>query len=143
MESAPVKTFKVHEHLRAKLCDLYENDSIFDKFECTISGNGDHVATGSYSNLFRVFGNSSGSEACLEASKTPQRRLRSPSKLTSRLGLTRGRRDSANRRSSAAEPDNFGEGCNDFGSKLLHLAWHPQMDVIAAAASNSLYIFYA
>lgn len=48
MESAPVKTFRVHEHLRAKLCDLYENDSIFDKFECTISGGGENVATGSY-----------------------------------------------------------------------------------------------
>lgn len=48
MESAPVASFKVHEHLRSKLCDLYENDSIFDKFECTLSGDGSRVATGSY-----------------------------------------------------------------------------------------------
>jgi serine/threonine-protein phosphatase 2A regulatory subunit B len=34
MESRPVKTIKIHEHLRSKLCDLYENDCIFDKFEC-------------------------------------------------------------------------------------------------------------
>jgi len=31
-----------------QLCDLYENDSIFDKFECCISGNGLRAATGSY-----------------------------------------------------------------------------------------------
>ncbi len=31
----------------------------------------------------------------------------------------------------------------DFGSKLLHLAWHPEANVIAAAASNSLYMFAA
>lgn len=31
-----------------QLCDLYENDSIFDKFECCLSGDGLHVATGSY-----------------------------------------------------------------------------------------------
>ncbi|CAH1440439.1 unnamed protein product [Lactuca virosa] len=34
MDSGPVSTFQVHEYLRPKLCDLYENDSIFDKFEC-------------------------------------------------------------------------------------------------------------
>ncbi|OMO86585.1 Protein phosphatase 2A, regulatory subunit PR55 [Corchorus olitorius] len=48
MDSGPVTTFQVHEYLRPKLCDLYENDSIFDKFECCISGNGLRVATGSY-----------------------------------------------------------------------------------------------
>ena len=37
-ESAPVETYNVHEHLRSKLCALYENDSIFDKFECEWSG---------------------------------------------------------------------------------------------------------
>ena len=33
-----MQTFKVHEHLRPKLCDLYENDCIFDKFQATWSG---------------------------------------------------------------------------------------------------------
>jgi len=28
----------VHEQLRSKLCDLYENDAIFDKFQCSFSG---------------------------------------------------------------------------------------------------------
>ena len=31
-----------------QLCDLYENDSIFDKFDCCPSGDGLRVATGSY-----------------------------------------------------------------------------------------------
>lgn len=76
MDSGPVSTFQVHEYLRPKvsyhlhqdvtclfvtclladhrfftdtqLCDLYENDSIFDKFECCLSGDGLRVATGSY-----------------------------------------------------------------------------------------------
>ena len=38
MESKPVKTISIHDHLRGKLCDLYENDCIFDKFECTWGG---------------------------------------------------------------------------------------------------------
>jgi serine/threonine-protein phosphatase 2A regulatory subunit B len=78
MDSGPVSTFQVHEYLRPKvyfisfwlsilllvflkhyritddvlliiqLCDLYENDSIFDKFECCLSGDSQRVATGSY-----------------------------------------------------------------------------------------------
>jgi serine/threonine-protein phosphatase 2A regulatory subunit B len=38
MESRPVKTIPIHDHLRGKLCDLYENDCIFDKFECMWAG---------------------------------------------------------------------------------------------------------
>ena len=38
MESRPVETYQVHEYLRSKLCSLYENDCIFDKFECSWSG---------------------------------------------------------------------------------------------------------
>ena len=38
MESKPVKTIPIHDHLRGKLCDLYENDCIFDKFECIWGG---------------------------------------------------------------------------------------------------------
>ncbi|ELW63669.1 Serine/threonine-protein phosphatase 2A 55 kDa regulatory subunit B delta isoform [Tupaia chinensis] len=34
MESRPVEAHQVHEYLRSKLCCLYENDCIFDKFEC-------------------------------------------------------------------------------------------------------------
>lgn len=37
----------------AQLCDLYENDCIFDKFDCSISGDGKHFCTGTYSNFFR------------------------------------------------------------------------------------------
>lgn len=38
MDSKPVKTIPIHDHLRGKLCDLYENDCIFDKFECICGG---------------------------------------------------------------------------------------------------------
>lgn len=34
MDNKPVETYPIHDYLRAKLCVLYENDCIFDKFEC-------------------------------------------------------------------------------------------------------------
>lgn len=85
MDSGPVATYQVHEYLRpkvihiscmvvvklisllvyveltvsltciAQLCDLYENDSIFDKFECCLSGDGLRVATGSYRHVLCPF----------------------------------------------------------------------------------------
>ncbi len=138
MESRPVATFSVHEALRSKLCDLYENDAIFDKFECAMSGDGATVATGTYSNLFRVFGTRGEGDAAVEASKDPQR-----------LGAAGGDGDGDGslalpRPRSVATPQRGGsELPADYGSKLLHMAWHPQRDVVAAAAGNSLYIMHA
>ena len=39
VESHAVETYSVHDYLHSKLCTLYENDSIFDKFECVWSNN--------------------------------------------------------------------------------------------------------
>ena len=38
MESKPMRSYQVHEHLRPKLCDLYDNEAIFDKFEVCPAG---------------------------------------------------------------------------------------------------------
>ena len=63
-----------------QLGDLYENDCIFDKFDCCFSGDGSHVATGTYSNSFRVISRGDAgaaapaSDIALEASRDPQRK---------------------------------------------------------------------
>ncbi|PSS07363.1 Serine/threonine protein like [Actinidia chinensis var. chinensis] len=142
MDSGPVATFQVHEYLRPKLCDLYENDSIFDKFECCLSGDGQRVATGSYSNLFRVFGCATNSTetTTLEASKNPMRRqVPAPSRPSRSLSsITRVVRRGAESPGVDANGNSF-----DFTTKLLHLAWHPTENSIACAAANSLYMYYA
>lgn len=140
MGSAPVATFKVHEYLRPKLCDLYENDSIFDKFECCLSGDGSRAATGSYSNLFRVFGTAAGSEEAttLEASRTPNRRPAQPMPPNAGRSVI-----SFTRRGGGRGNEADTNGSYSFSAKLLHLAWHPTADLIACAASNSLYMYYA
>ena len=38
----------------SQLCDLYENDCIFDKFDACMSPDGSAIATGTYSNNFKV-----------------------------------------------------------------------------------------
>ena len=37
-----------------QLCELYENDCIFDKFDACMSPDGTSIATGTYSNNFKV-----------------------------------------------------------------------------------------
>ncbi|CAN8288272.1 unnamed protein product [Cochlearia groenlandica] len=143
MDSGPVSTLQVHEHLKPKLCDLYENDSIFDKFECCISGNGSRAATGSYSNMFRVFGVSPGSTetATLEASRNPTRRhVPVPSRPSRALSsITR----VVSRGAESSGVDGNNNNALDYKTKLLHLAWHPKESLIACAAANSLYMYYA
>lgn len=139
MESGPVSTFKVHEHLRPKLCDLYENDSIFDKFDCCPSGDGLRVATGSYSNLFRVFGIWPGSDEAttLKACKHPTKCVFQVTPKPSRSLTSFGRRGKKASESSAVDTE---LGDQDFNAKLLHLAWHPHANLLACAVSNSLYM---
>ncbi|URE32300.1 serine threonine protein phosphatase 2A 55 kDa regulatory subunit [Musa troglodytarum] len=59
-----------------QLSELYNGDFIFDKFDCCLSRDGRHFATGTYSNTFKVFchdgGHTDGTR--LEASKNPNRR---------------------------------------------------------------------
>lgn len=54
VENRPLRIVKFHDHLIPKLCDLYENDSIFDKFECSWNGRSNRLLTGSYNNNFYI-----------------------------------------------------------------------------------------
>lgn len=69
METKPIECYPVHEYLRSKLCSLYENDCIFDKFECCWSGNDSQIMTGSYNNFFRVFDRTTKRDLTLEAAR--------------------------------------------------------------------------
>jgi len=87
------------------------------------------VATGTYSNLFRVFATSGGGDACVEASKDPLRLGADPARPRP---IRTGRADGGSEQPAAA--------VHDYSAKLLHLAWHPQRNLVAAAAGNSLYM---
>eukprot|EP01087_Luapelamoeba_hula_P002821 TRINITY_DN1258_c0_g1_i1.p1 TRINITY_DN1258_c0_g1~~TRINITY_DN1258_c0_g1_i1.p1 ORF type:complete len:446 (-),score=79.35 TRINITY_DN1258_c0_g1_i1:244-1581(-) len=116
-EDKPVRTIRIHDYLKSKLCDLYENDCIFDKFECTLNRTGDHLLTGSYHNYFNIYDIQGEREEAV------------------RLKLGRG----PSRKSEVEiNADNI-----DFNKKVLHVAWHPQGDVVAVATNNNLYLYAA
>jgi serine/threonine-protein phosphatase 2A regulatory subunit B len=141
MEKSPVATFNVHDHLRPRLCDLYEKDSIFDKFQCCIRGDGTHVASGSYNANLRCFSAfDSGAEGTTTeiTSRIPPRRT---SDLSDNSGLGNGR-DSDMFLGGVKTPQPV-QNMSDFSSNILHVAWHPEEDILACGVSNSLYIFNA
>ncbi|XP_062222751.1 serine/threonine protein phosphatase 2A 55 kDa regulatory subunit B beta isoform-like [Phragmites australis] len=143
VESAPVATYKVHEFLRPKLSELYNDDYIFDRFNCCASKDGNYFATGSYSNTFKVFSRSAAntSGTALEASTNPYRiQSYTPTKLPallSNLALGVHRKGQDGPRSDGREET----PCN-MASKVTRLAWHPTENFIVCAANNSLYMYH-
>ncbi|QLG74297.1 hypothetical protein HG535_0G01810 [Zygotorulaspora mrakii] len=57
MDNKPLKTINIHDQLKERLSDTYENDAIFDKFEVSFSGDSASVMTGSYNNNFMIYPN--------------------------------------------------------------------------------------
>ncbi|KAF4015204.1 hypothetical protein G4228_006006, partial [Cervus hanglu yarkandensis] len=128
MENRPIETYQVHDYLRSKLCSLYENDCIFDKFECVWNGSDSVIMTGSYNNFFRMFDRNTKRDVTLEASRenSKPRAILKPRKVC--VG--------GKRRKDEISVDSL-----DFSKKILHTAWHPSENIIAVAATNNLYIF--
>ena len=112
----PVQTININEHLRPKLCDLYENDCIFDKFQFSVNPNGDRFLTGSYHNGFQIYKKDGSVEASLKATHAPSEKakMKSP-KLMNRL--------------------------TGFQQKILHTAWHPKENMIAVATGKEVMMF--
>ena len=54
MLTKPVSTVQIFEPLKTKLCELYENECIFDKFNVGTSFDSNFVVTGNFNNTFHV-----------------------------------------------------------------------------------------
>ncbi|EPZ36718.1 Protein phosphatase 2A, regulatory subunit PR55 domain-containing protein [Rozella allomycis CSF55] len=128
MDNRPVATFNVHDHLKSKLCDLYEADCVFDKFECTFNGDGTSIMTGSYHNYLTLFNMKDKSEVTLQADKSAFRQKRNPGSARKLL-------------SRKSKKDDINVDAIDFNKKILHTSWHPKENSIAIAATNNLFIF--
>ncbi|EGD80253.1 Ppp2r2a protein [Salpingoeca rosetta] len=131
MESRPVQEFSLHDFLKPKLCDLYENDCIFDKFEAVWSGDGRSVMGGSYSNLFHVFERESGQDVLLQASRDA---IEGPTHVLSPITVLTGAEQPRSRYDLHADQINLNQ-------KIMHADWHPNRNIMALAAVNNLYLF--
>ncbi|BGP24324.1 hypothetical protein Rt10032_c03g1552 [Rhodotorula toruloides] len=142
MENKPVQTINVHDHLRSKLCDLYENDCIFDKFECTWSGDGSHVLSGSYNNFFHIYDTAATQDIVLQADKSAFKAKKiGGNKSKAGPGGAAGK-GGKNGGAAGGKPLIDTESI-DYNKKILHASWHPRENTIAIAATNNLFIYSA
>ena len=152
MERAPVKTIPIHEHLRPRLCDTYENDSIFDKFEVVFSGDAKNVMTGSYNNNFMIYPSDPEKEmeVVLQADKSAfkAKKVGVPTPINSATSPTNGPGNKKGNSRAGSPAAGVGQGARmrketdadqiDFNKKILHMSWHPFEDSIAIAATNNV-----
>ncbi|KAH9456351.1 hypothetical protein MJO28_006389 [Puccinia striiformis f. sp. tritici] len=138
MDKAPLKTISVHDHLKGKLCDLYENDCIFDKFEGTFSGDGNHILSGSYNNYFHIYDKEVTTDIVLQADKSAFKAKKIGAAAGGGGGSSKGGPAGAtpNVVKSVQETENI-----DFSKRIMHASWHPREDTIAIAATNNLFLF--
>lgn len=140
---APVRRYPVHEYLTKKLCDLYETENIYDKFDLCASADGTQALTGSYGNNFFIYDCTNDSAIPFEAHRPAlKRRLAAKGSDTS-VKFTSNPESSAYRLFSPVNHSIFPAISDSFCTerKVLHAAWHPQENVVAVAATNMLYIF--
>lgn len=144
MERQPVKVIPIHEHLRPRLCDTYENDSIFDKFEVVFSGDAKNVMTGSYNNNFMIYPSAAEeqTEVVLQADKSAfkAKKVGVPTPMNqngagNKKNGSRAASPAAGRMRKETDADQI-----DFNKKILHMSWHPFEDSIAIAATNNVSI---
>ena len=152
MERTPVKTIPIHEHLRPRLCDTYENDSIFDKFEVVFSGDAKNVMTGSYNNNFMIYPSDPEKEmeVVLQADKSAfkAKKVGVPTPINLSGSANGPGNKKGNSRAGSPASGIGGQGGRmrketdadqiDFNKKILHMSWHPFEDSIAIAATNNV-----
>lgn len=150
MERQPVKTIPIHEHLRPRLCDTYENDSIFDKFEVVFSGDAKNVMTGSYNNNFMIYPSDpeKDTEVVLQADKSAFKAKKVGIPTPMNNNATSPGASAKDKKGSRANSPAAGQGARmrketdadqiDFNKKILHMSWHPLEDSIAIAATNNV-----
>ena len=137
MDNKPIAVVPTHDYLVPHLADLYENDCIFDKFECAASYDSTRYVTGSYNNHFVIYSQLSQSSVMIEALKDAPKLKYSPRQSISNRLRHMKKKD---KMLMAQQPN---VQAMDFAKKALHVAWHPKANCIAIAGLNKLYIYQA
>jgi len=137
MTKHPVEVIPIHDHLRSVLGDLYESETIFDKFDCAINATGSKIATGSYHRYLHILDYEN---FTLEE---PKRTILQANRLQPKP--VRRRNSSADEDEEEPTGRTIYEETNpdlmDFGKKVLNVCLHPTDNICFASVLNNLYIF--
>lgn len=113
----PIFSVPVQESLKTKLCEIFENDSIFDKFSLSVSKDSNTLLTGNYNNTFHMVDLNDGANNQYEVSYKKQTIVRS---VNSKTPL---------------------QARMDYARKVLANDFHPQNNLLAVASLNCFLIY--
>lgn len=120
-----VKSIQITDYVEKKLCDLYENESVFDKFEVNASPCGNYLITGAYNSNAHVIDIEATNNSTVEAV----------------FGNKRGKNSAKVRQYTGKKLAALDSGAPDLKKKALLNSWHPSENIIAVANHNCIFIF--
>jgi serine/threonine-protein phosphatase 2A regulatory subunit B len=113
----PLNTIVIQEGMKGKLCEMFENDCIFDRFCLSTSMDSNTIFTGNYNNSFHLIdADGSNTQYELNYKKTTVSRL-----------MTAGKSASVSRM--------------DYTRKVIAGDFNPRKNTLAVAALNCFYIY--
>eukprot|EP01017_Pseudomicrothorax_dubius_P004316 TRINITY_DN1083_c0_g1_i3.p1 TRINITY_DN1083_c0_g1~~TRINITY_DN1083_c0_g1_i3.p1 ORF type:complete len:425 (-),score=120.71 TRINITY_DN1083_c0_g1_i3:156-1430(-) len=117
---SPVATIPIFEPLKSKLCELYENECIFDKFSISTSPCSNYILTGLFNNNFHILDRTGDRNMQFELNYSRRTVVKPiPKKFFEPLGPS-----------------------YNFDRKILKSAWHPTQNCVAVACMNSLFFYH-
>lgn len=128
MEKEPLIVFPVHNHLSRNFFNLYENNHIFDKFQCEFNYDDSKFMTGTYDNMYRTF-DRSGAKTCTSADQENESSLNMG--FFSFLWFRK-------RRTINQIPDDINS--INYIKKCQIMRSHPCKNILAVACDNNLYL---
>lgn len=114
----PLLNIPVQDAIKSKLCDIFENDSIFDKFSIAASKDSNTLITGNYNNCFHAIdtGDSSNTQYEINYKKQTITRPMIPGKAVALNKM-------------------------DYTRKILATDFHPTNNILAVASLNCFLIY--
>lgn len=121
MTNKPVSVIPIFEPLKSKLCELYENESIFDKFSIQSSPDSNYFITGNFNSTFHLIDRNGDNNLQFELNFNKKTMIKQiPPKYFETLTQS-----------------------YDFTKKVLRTAFHPTQQMLGIACLNCLYIYSA
>jgi serine/threonine-protein phosphatase 2A regulatory subunit B len=128
---SPVKTYNVTDYLEKKLCEVYESETIFDKFDMNLSPDSNLIVTGAYNSNLHVLDLKNQTNTTIEVKYMEKR-----GKNVGFMRPYKGKRVQGIMTNANGEPVKV-----DMNSKILKGAWHPKDNTFAVSKNNSLFIY--
>ena len=119
MTNKPVTSLYLYASLKSKLCELYENECIFDKFDISSSSCSKYFATGNFNSTFHIIDRNG------ETNRQFELNFRKKTVINT-------------------VPKNHYETLSskyDYKKKVLKTSFHPKNNTVAVSCLNALFFY--